>query len=243
MTCATYVPRVTKHDLTLGGIDDTARPLAVLVLGFPDTPHTWRHVGPVRAGYRVVATWPPGYRAAAPGPVSVGTYVRHILDLRNSHGGDERAVLVGHDWGANAGYGTVVTDPSAFCRFVALAVPPTAAMDSGLFSYDQLKRSFYIWFIQQVGLAEVALLEPGFWELLWADWSPGYDPVRDVSMLRQYVTQETIGGVLGPYRASFDPKFVDQCAVAGGDGHPRGASRRPTTCTVPGRSHRRRVAR
>ena len=46
-------------------------------------------------------------------------------------------------------------------RFVSLAVPPTAALGAGLFSYPQLKRSFYIWFIQQVGLAEAALLEAG----------------------------------------------------------------------------------
>jgi pimeloyl-ACP methyl ester carboxylesterase len=30
------------------------------------------------------------------------------------------------------------------------------------------------WFIQQVGLAEAALLAPGFWERLWKDWSPGH---------------------------------------------------------------------
>ena len=70
--------------------------------------------------------------------------------------------------------------PDAFGRFVALAVPPTAAL-GGMFSYRQLKRSFYIWFIQQVGLAEAALLEPGFWEALWADWSPGYDASNDVA--------------------------------------------------------------
>ena len=45
-----------------------------------------------------------------------------------------------------------------------------------MFSYRQLKRSFYIYLIQQVGMAEAVLVEPGFWESLWADWSPGYDP-------------------------------------------------------------------
>jgi pimeloyl-ACP methyl ester carboxylesterase len=209
------VGRVTMHDPTFGDVDDTSRPLAVLVHGFPDTPHTWRHLGPVLAdaGYRVVATWLPGYRTAASGPVSVGTYVRHVLDVRNSFGGDDRAVLVGHDWGANAGYGAVVSDPTAFRRFVALAVPPTAALGSGLFGYRQLKRSFYIWFSQQVGLAESAFLEPGFWEGLWADWSPGYEPEQDISVLREYVDERTIGGVLGPYRAAFNPQFVDHAAV------------------------------
>ncbi|BBX00756.1 hypothetical protein BST36_00530 [Mycolicibacterium moriokaense] len=32
--------------LTFGDIADTSRPLAILVNDFPDTPHTWRHLGP-----------------------------------------------------------------------------------------------------------------------------------------------------------------------------------------------------
>lgn len=201
----------TEPRLTYGDVDDATKPLAVLVHGFPDTPHTWRHLGPalVENGYRVVAPWLPGYRTAAPGPVSVGTYVRMVLDVRNSYGGDERSVLIGHDWGANSGYGAVSTEPTAFRRFVALAVPPTAALGSGLFQYRQLRRSFYIWFIQQVGLAEAALLEDGFWDQLWSDWSPGYDAAEDLAMLRRYVTSETIGGVISPYRASFNPDFAD----------------------------------
>lgn len=194
-----------------GDIDDVTRPLAVLVHGFPDTPNTWRHLGPGLAthGYRVVAPWLPGYDAPIATPVSAGTYVRYLLDVRRSYRADDRAILVGHDWGANAGYGVVATDPSAFSRFIALAVPPTAALGEGMFTYAQLKRSFYIWFIQQVGLAEVALLKPGFWESLWTDWSPTYDPTRDIAELRRYVTAENISAIICPYRASFNPQFVD----------------------------------
>ena len=201
--------------LTFGDIADTSRPLAVLVHGFPDTPYTWRHLGPDLAnrGYRVVAPWLPGYDAPVGKPVSVGTYVRYVLEVRAEHHGDERAVLIGHDWGANAGYGVVATDPGAFGRFVALAVPPAAALATGIFTYPQLKRSFYIWFIQQVGLAEAALVQPGFWDSLWADWSPGYDPTGDIAELRKYVTAENIADVVGPYRASFNPQFADPDAV------------------------------
>lgn len=199
---------------TFGDLDDDGRPLAVLVHGFPDTPHTWRYLGPqlADAGYRAVAPWLPGYDAARDA-VSVGTYVRHILDVARDLRADDRTVLIGHDWGANAGYGAVVTQPGLFRRFVALAVPPTAALGSGLFQYRQLKRSFYMWFIQQAGLAEMALLEPGFWEGLWADWSPGYDPTDDLAMLRRHVTAENIGSVVNPYRASFNPAAGDPAAA------------------------------
>jgi pimeloyl-ACP methyl ester carboxylesterase len=201
--------------LSFGDIEDTTVPLAVLVHGFPDTPYTWRHLGPTLAarGYRVLAPWLPGYAAPTGKPVSVGTYVRHLLDVHAAHRGDERAVLIGHDWGANAGYGVVAAAPDAFGRFVALAVPPTAAL-GGMFSYRQLKRSFYIWFIQQVGLAEATLLEPGFWEALWADWSPGYDASNDVAYLRRYVCADNIADVICPYRASFNQEFADPDAVS-----------------------------
>jgi pimeloyl-ACP methyl ester carboxylesterase len=198
-----------------GAIDDVTLPLAVLVHGFPDTPHTWRHLGPqlARHGYRVVAPWLPGYDAPTQRPISVGTYVRSILDVRDRFHGDEHALLVGHDWGANAGYGVTVTQQGAFRRFIALAVPPTAALGMGLFRYAQLRRSFYIWFIQQVGLAESALVELGFWEALWADWSPGYDSTEDIAELRKHVTAESIAGVISPYRASFNPAFADPDAA------------------------------
>ncbi len=76
--------------VTFGPIGEQSRPLAVLVHGFPDTPHTWRHLGPELAadGYRVVAPWLPGYLAPTPSPVTVGTYVRRILQVRNEFGGD-----------------------------------------------------------------------------------------------------------------------------------------------------------
>ena len=203
---------------TFGDIDDTSLPLAVLVHGFPDTPYTWRHLGPelARRGYRVVAPWLPGYATPVGKAVSVGTYARAVLDVRREYQGDERAVLVGHDWGAIAGYATVAFDPEAFGRFVALAVPPTAALVAGIFSYAQLKRSFYIWLIQQVGLAEGIVTGQGFFESLWADWSPGYDSTEDVAELRRHVNADNITDVIGPYRASFNPspEFADPDAEA-----------------------------
>jgi pimeloyl-ACP methyl ester carboxylesterase len=201
----------SPQPLTFGAIEDASLPLAVLAHGFPDTPFTWRHLGPELAGrgYRVVAPWLPGYDAPTERPIGIGTYVRHLLDVRRDYDGDDRAVLIGHDWGAQAGYGVVASEPTAFSRFVALAVPPVTAMAGGLFTHAQLKRSFYIYFIQQVGMAEVALVAPGFWESLWSDWSPGYDAGEDIAELRRHVTADNIANVVAPYRASFNPQFAD----------------------------------
>ena len=87
-------------------------------------------------------------------------------------------MLIGHDWGAQrrlrsgrdrSGGIQQIRRSWRFRRSAAL---------TRMFTYRQLKRSFYIWFIQQVGLADAVLVAPGFWESLWADWSPGYDPSR-----------------------------------------------------------------
>ena len=207
---AVYLPS------TFGDIADTTRPLVIALHGFPDTPHTWRHLGPALAdrGYRVAAPWLPGYDGPASGPISAGTYVRQARAVRRALKGDARAVFIGHDWGALTGYGVAASDPAAFCRLVTLAVPPTPALGATMFSYAQLKRSFYIWFIQQAELAEATLLEPGFWESLWGDWSPGYNAQQDISWLREHVTAETIAGVIAPYRAMFNPEFADPRAQA-----------------------------
>lgn len=197
-------------------------------------------------GYRVVAPWLPGYAGARSTPISVGTYVRAILQARQDFRGDERTLLVGHDWGANAGYGAVAIAPEAFRRFVALAVPPTAALGTGMFEYAQLKRSFYIWFIQQVGLAEMALVQPGFWESLWADWSPGYDPSDDIAELRRHVTADNIAAVISPYRASFNPDLADPAARRNGCNDDPAArrhalpARRSRRSSRRGPAHRRR---
>lgn len=200
--------------LTFGNIDNRDEPLAILVHGFPDTPHTFRHLGPQLAdsGYRVVAPWLPGYTCAVKTPISTGTYAKYIHAVRDEFGGDQRSLLVGHDWGAMASYGAVAVAPNAFRRLITLAVPPTTVL-SDVFIYRQIKRSFYIWFIQQPGIPELALLKDGFWEGIWADWSPGYDASADIAMLRAHVTAETIGGVIAPYRAQFNPDFADPDAL------------------------------
>lgn len=88
--------------------------LAVLVHGFPDTPHTWDVVGPRLAalGYRVVAPYLRGY---APSSIptadttsqNLGEDVIGWLDAL----GAKQAVLAGHDWGAESVFAAVGLAP------------------------------------------------------------------------------------------------------------------------------------
>ena len=110
-------------------------PLALCLHGYPDTAQTWRHLGPCLAerGWRVVAPFTRGYGPtdlAPDGAYQLGALARDAQRLTQQLGGDERAVLIGHDWGAETGYMVGAHSPGRFARFVALAVPPTLTIRS-----------------------------------------------------------------------------------------------------------------
>src|SRR5690348_1532318 len=106
---------------------------------------------------------------------------RRCGGLARGSGRGPNAVLIGHDWGAEAAYGAAALAPDRWRRLVTLAVPP-AALDEVLFSdYEQLKRSFYLFmFRDPAGFAEtvVARDDLAFLDKLWRDWSPGSSPVN-----------------------------------------------------------------
>jgi pimeloyl-ACP methyl ester carboxylesterase len=121
-------------------------------------------------------------------------------------GGDGTAVLIGHDWGAEAAYGAAAHAPDRWRRLVTLAVPP-AALDEVLFSdYEQLKRFFYLFmFRDPAGFAEavVASDEMSFLDQLWRDWSPSYQPGEHLARVKQCLREPAnLAAALGYYRAA-----------------------------------------
>ncbi|GAB3655281.1 alpha/beta hydrolase [Actinocorallia lasiicapitis] len=183
-------------------------PLALLLHGFPDTPHSWRHLLPALAdaGYRVVAPYLRGYAPTsvpADGAYQTGALAADANALHEALDGGPDAVIIGHDWGAAATYGATNAAPDRWRRAVTLALPPISALLASFFRYDQLKRSFYI-FLFQTPLAELSVNEE-FLTALWADWSPGHSedlrPVFDAILADPANT----AAALGYYRAMFDP--------------------------------------
>jgi pimeloyl-ACP methyl ester carboxylesterase len=191
-------------------------PLALLLHGFPDSHHSWRHLmGPLAdAGYRAVA---PAMRGYAPSDVPAdGRYQTAALSLdairiAEALGADERAVLIGHDWGAVATYGAVAHSPGTFRRCVAMAVPPTSAVAESFMRYDQLQRSWYMFFFQNpLSDLVVPMDDLEFIARLWKDWSPGYDGSVDVDHVRRALGEpERLSAALGYYRAMFDASLHD----------------------------------
>ena len=185
-------------------------PLALCLHGFPDTAHSFRHLLPALAGagYHAVAPWLRGYAPtslAADGVYHQAALGADACALHEALGGDERAVIVGHDWGAFAVYCAAPYQPERWHRAVVLAIPPPAAMAQTFLTYDQFRRSFYV-FLFQLPLGDLALNveELRFVERLWADWSPGYDAAWDVSRVKESLCDpERRSAALGYYRSMF----------------------------------------
>jgi len=100
---------VAANGLEFGALawGDAGDPLALLVHGYPDTAWTWRHLGPFLAecGWRAVAPFTRGYAPSDLAPddrYAISDQAADLLALHEALGGDEKAALVGHGWGAVA---------------------------------------------------------------------------------------------------------------------------------------------
>lgn len=213
----TDLDQLELASLTWGDVADHERPLAVLLHGFPDTAHTWRHVGPqlAEAGYRVVAPFTRGYAPSglpADRSYHVPALMSDALGLHRALGGDDRAVLVGHDWGAITANGLAAHEPSPFAKVVALAVPPFPAMNpdrADLLGWARIlpRQAALSWYTVFNQLP--VLPERTFDRLvahLWRRWSPGYDATEDLIHLAESLPDdEHRSAALGYYRAQPRP--------------------------------------
>ncbi len=200
-------------------------PLCLCLHGYPDTAWTWRHLGPYLAaqGWRVVAPFQRGYAPtglASDGTYQVGALARDARLLRDALGADDRAVLVGHDWGAVAAYAVTANAPDAFQKLVTMAVPPLGpllrpgALAAGLpLLARQLRRSWYIFFHQLPWLPEAA--QRRLIPRLWADWSPGFDGRQDAErVLAALDGRARRTAALRYYRALFNPLALRRSLMA-----------------------------
>lgn len=207
--------RLSQHAARVLEWGDPDAPLVVALHGFPDTAWTWRRVAPLLAaqGFRVAAPFLRGYGVLPrDGVVTVPALAADTVALHEALGGDERAVLVGHDWGAVVANALAAHERSPYRSVVSLAVPPFPAMNPsrevlGPWSRAVLRQPLRSWYIlanQVPGLSERA-----FWPLvtrLWRDWSPGYDAREDLARLREAVPDRAHArAVVSYYRAVLRP--------------------------------------
>lgn len=182
--------RIAANGMNFGYIEAGSGPLALCLHGFPDTAHTWRHLLPAlaSAGFRAVAPCLRGYGPTdipPDGAYQVGAFAADANALHEAFGGDERAVIIGNDFGSLATYGAIQAQPQRWRKAVSIAVPPHKVLAQAFMDPDMMKRIFYIFmFNTEVGDAVLKQDIHPLLASLWKDWSPGLDASDDLALLR-----------------------------------------------------------
>jgi pimeloyl-ACP methyl ester carboxylesterase len=139
-------------------------PLVVLCHGFPELGYSWRHqIGPLAAaGHRVAVPDMRGYGGSS-APAAVESYdvvslCGDLVGLLDALG-EESAVFVGHDWGANVVWQLAVLHPDRVRAVAGLSVPfiPRAPAPPIPIMRRHLGEDFYIVWFQEPGVADEAL--------------------------------------------------------------------------------------
>jgi pimeloyl-ACP methyl ester carboxylesterase len=222
--------------------------LALCLHGFPDdagsmTPLLDRLAA---EGFTAVAPYMRGYGPTDPAPdgdYSVAALGEDAVALVDALGEElglatDDAVLVGHDWGALAGYAAAGGDPDAFDRMVTMAVPP--GVESLFAEYPrQVLRSWYMWFFQFPTVPERALRwrEFTFVDFLWGLWSPDWDypPSRIEAVKETFRSGDTVEHAVQYYRDTVDLSIPDML-TGGGPGADEPASIETPTLVIFGQN-------
>jgi pimeloyl-ACP methyl ester carboxylesterase len=168
-------PGWTHRDVTANGIrlhlvEMGSGPLVLLLHGFPEFWYAWRFVIPrlAAAGFRVAA---PDLRGYGLSERPRGTR-RYTLDELSADVaglvralGEERAAVVGHDWGGVVAFAAAERHADVVDRLVVVNAPHPRAMRRELRNPDQLRRSWYAGFFQLPWIPE-AVLRAGRFALL-----------------------------------------------------------------------------
>jgi pimeloyl-ACP methyl ester carboxylesterase len=198
--------KVEVGGLEFNVVDAGTGPGVLLLHGFPDSSHVWRHQLPalVAAGYRVIVPDLRGFGGSAR-PEGVEAYgIGNVLDdLRGilKALGIPRVHVVGHDWGAAVAWMFATSRPEKTDRLVAISVGhPAGFMSPGL---RQLQRSWYMLLFQFEGVAEEAFQRHD-WRLLRAMFADG-DVDRYIADLSR---PGALTAGLNWYRANMPPSLL-----------------------------------
>ncbi|HVM21077.1 MAG TPA: alpha/beta hydrolase [Egibacteraceae bacterium] len=157
----------TVNGIGLHWVEAGDGPLVVLLHGFPEFWYSWRHQIPAlaQAGYRVVAPDMRGYNESDK-PTGYDAYTNRpltgdVADLIRVCG-EQRATIVGHDWGGWVAWMTAILHPEVVDRLVSLNIPHPRKFSKITEHPTQLIRSSYIGFFQLPDLPELALSAGGY---------------------------------------------------------------------------------
>ncbi len=144
-------------------------PLVLFAHGWPESWYSWRHQlrAVSAAGFRCVAPDMRGYGGTeAPEAINqytllhlVGDMAELVKALSDKNGGETKAVIVGHDWGAPVAWHAALWRPDLFTAVCAMSVPyaPPGYVDI-LSALEKLGiNDFYLQYFQKPGVPEAEL--------------------------------------------------------------------------------------
>ena len=160
-------PRIQTRILQIGDLEfeidccGQGDRLALCLHGFPEHSFSWRYQLPMLAdlGYQAWAPNMRGYgNSSKPRGVSsyqLDTLVEDIAAIIEASGCKE-TVLIAHDWGAVVAWHFAINDRLPLSHLIICNVPHPQSMQQA-FSWEQLKKSWYIFFFQIPKLPEFLL--------------------------------------------------------------------------------------
>ena len=168
---AEFVLTSTERSVETNGVQlrvieagERGAPVIVLAHGFPELAYSWRHQIPVlaEAGYHVLAPDQRGYGGSSR-PEAVEDYDIHALtgDLVAllDDVGAERAVFIGHDWGAMVVWQAALLHRQRVRAVAGLSVPPIPRARSRPTERwrEKFGDDFYMLRFQQPGVADAEM--------------------------------------------------------------------------------------
>src|SRR5476651_561251 len=164
----TDFPMIELADIRLRAAMQGSGPLVVMVHGFPESWYSWRHqMTPIaEAGFTACAIDVRGYGGSDKPPEVADYAMQHmtadVAGVIDALGGGEKAVVVGHDWGAPIVWNTALTRPDKVRAVAGLSVPYTGvAARSFRETYEEIftarGKFFYQHYFQAEGVAEAEL--------------------------------------------------------------------------------------
>ncbi|MDR3507874.1 MAG: alpha/beta hydrolase [Caulobacteraceae bacterium] len=154
--------------ITLRAAVQGTGPLVVLVHGFPESWYSWRHqMGPIaQAGFTACAIDVRGY-GGSDKPQAISAYamehmvadVAGVIELLSPN---QKAILIGHDWGAPIVWNSALTRPDRVRAVAGLSVPylgvPTRSFREVFEEvFTSRGKFFYQAYFQKPGVAEAEL--------------------------------------------------------------------------------------
>ena len=214
MTASASGRRIRVGDIRLHVLEQGAGPPVVLLHGFPELAHSWRHQLPALAGagFRAVAPDLRGYgrsdRPAAVEDYGIAALAGDVAGLIDELGGS--AHVVGHDFGGSLAWVLAARAPQKVRSLAILNSPhPVASAEARRESEAQRAKSWYMLLFQFPGVAETWLSADDFANLrsfVFDTAAPGTFPDADRELFVDALRQDgALTAALNWYRANMPP--------------------------------------